>query len=50
LIWERLGLRALAGVLALLLILGAVEYRDSRRPGLGVPGVEHCIAQAFWML
>jgi hypothetical protein len=49
-LWERLGIRALAGVTALLVVLGAAEYRDSRQPALTRPGVEHCVAQALWML
>lgn len=50
LLWERLALRALTGVTALVLALGAAEYRDSRQPALTRPGVEHWVAQAFWML
>ena len=49
-LWEQLGLRALAGVLTLLIVLGALEYRDHQRPGLAFPGIEHSVAQAFWML
>lgn len=49
-LWERLGIRALAGVLALLLVLGALEYRDRERPGLPSPGIERSVGQAFWML
>lgn len=50
LILERLGLRALAGVLSVLLILGALEYREERRGGLAAPSIEHSVAQAFWLL
>jgi hypothetical protein len=50
LLWERLGLRALACVTALLLLLGAAEYRDSRQPALTRPGVEHWVTQSLWML
>ena len=49
-LWERLALRALVGVTALSIVLGAVEYRDSRQPALTRPGVERWVAQAFWML
>ena len=50
LLWERLGLRALAGVTALLVLLGAMEYRDARPPGLFLPSIEHCVTATFWML
>ncbi len=49
-VWERLGLRALAGMLAALLVLGALEYRDRPASGLARPGIEHLVAQVFWML
>ena len=50
LLWVRLGLRALGGVMALLLVLGTMEYHDSRDRGWTMPGVENCVAQAIWML
>lgn len=50
LLWERLGLRALLGVTTLLVILGALEYRDARPAGLALPHVEHCVTASFWML
>lgn len=49
-IWGRLGLRALAGVTALLLILAALEFRDARAQGLGFPHLERAVAQSFWLL
>jgi hypothetical protein len=50
LLWERLGLRALLGVTTLLVILGAMEYRDARPARLAPPQLEHCVTAAFWML
>lgn len=49
-LWERLGLRALAAVTAVLVVVGALEYRDARAPGLGLPRIEHCVTATFWML
>lgn len=49
-LWEQLGLRALAAVTAVLVVVGAMEYRDARLPGLGLPRVEHCVTATFWML
>lgn len=49
-VWQRLGLRALAGVVAALLVLGSLEYRDRPAPGLATPGIEHMVTQVFWML
>jgi hypothetical protein len=49
-IWERLGLRALAGVTALLLVVAALEYREGRGDRLTFPHVEHDVARVFWML
>jgi hypothetical protein len=50
LLWQRLGGRALAGVTAVLVILGALEYHDARPAGLALPRVEHCVTATFWML
>lgn len=50
LLWERLGVRALVGVTTLLVVLGALEYRDSRPAALEMPAIEHSIVSTFWML
>lgn len=49
-IWECLGLRALAGVTALLLVVAALEYGEGHGDRLTFPHVEHDVARVFWML
>lgn len=48
--WFRLGLRALAGACAVLAVMAMLEWRDSSRPTLRFPHVEHTIGQVFWIL
>jgi hypothetical protein len=48
--WERLGVRALVGVVSVLLVLGVLEYRDLGNAGLAAPSIEHTVAQSFWLL
>lgn len=48
--WFRLGLRALAGALAVLAVMAMLEWHDASRPTLRFPHVEHAVGQVFWIL
>lgn len=50
-VWLRFGLRALAGVAALLVLCAVMELRAARgSQGLTAPHVEDTVAQAFWII
>ena len=50
-VWLRLGLRALAGAAALLVLCAVMELRAARgSQGITAPHVEDTVAQAFWII
>jgi hypothetical protein len=49
-VWIRLATRALAGAFAILMVMVALEWRDTKSTTIGFPHVEHSVAQAFWIL
>ncbi len=50
-VWLRLGLRALFGAAAVLVLCAVMELRASRAArGLAAPHVEDSVAEVFWIL